>query len=59
LLAVRLDRKHEARTHGLSVDEHRARATFTFRAALLRAGQPDVVAQNIEERVMRNDVEIV
>ena len=51
--AVRLGREHEARVDAPVVDEHRARAALADEAALLRAGQAEVVAQDLEQRVLR------
>ena len=51
--AVRLDAEHQARVDALAVDDDRARAALPDEAALLRAGQPEVVAQDLEQRVVR------
>ena len=55
--AVRLDGEHEARVDAPPVDEHRARAALADEAALLGAGQPEVVAQDVEQRVVRRDLD--
>ena len=45
-----------ARLHRLAIDEHRARAAVTFTAAVLGAGQVEVVPQHREQRLRRRDV---
>ena len=54
---VRLDCEDQARVDADAIDEHRARAALPDEAALLGAGEPEVVAQDIEERVVRRDVD--
>ena len=55
--AVRLDREHQARIDAHAVDHDGAGAAFADEAALLRAGQPEIVAQDLEERVVRRDLD--
>ena len=47
--AVDLADRHEARVDDRAVDEDRARAALPFPAALLRAGQPEILAQDVEQ----------
>ena len=47
LVAVRLRRQDEARAHELAVEQHRARAALALLARVLRAGQPERVAQRV------------
>ena len=42
-------REHEARRHEPPVQDHRARPTVAGRAAFLRSGQADGVAQRVEQ----------
>ena len=48
--AVALRRERQARHDALAVEQHRARAAGALIAALLRAGQPELVAQRVEQR---------
>ena len=50
--AVGLGGEHEARVHAPAVDQHGARAALPDEAALLRPGEPEVVAQGVEQRVV-------
>ena len=45
LVPVRLRGEHEARADELAVEEHRARAALALLAGVLRAGQPEPLAQ--------------
>src|SRR5262249_11797105 len=47
----------QARDDRLAVDQHGARAALAFAAALLRAGEPEVLAQHVEQALERVDVE--
>ena len=49
----------DARARRLAVDEHRARAALPFAAAVLAAGQVEVVAQDREQAVARLAVDLV
>ena len=53
--AVRLDREDQARIDADVVDQDRAGAALADQAALLGPGQPEVVAEHLEERVVRRD----
>ena len=53
---VGLHREHQARAHGLAVDLHRARSADAVLAADVRAGQPEVVAQEVGQQRARLDV---
>src|SRR5215217_3000064 len=53
--AVRLDGEDKARVDDPIVQPDRTRPALADQAALLRAGQPEVVAQDLEKRVMRFD----
>ena len=54
--AIGLDAEHQARVDALAVDDDGARAALPDEAALLRAGQTEVVAQDVEQRVVDLDV---
>ena len=54
--AVGLHGEHQARIHADVIDEDRARPALPHEAALLRAGQPEIVAQDVEEGVMDGDL---
>jgi hypothetical protein len=41
------------RAHGFAVDDHRTRAAVSLAAAVLRAGQAEVVAKHVQERFVR------
>ena len=49
--AVALDAEHQAREHRLAVDEHRARAALAQLAAVLGAGELQVLPQHFEQRL--------
>src|SRR5262249_2983949 len=53
-----LDGEEEAREDRLAVDQHRARPAFAELAAVLGAGQLEILAQHLEERFvnMREDL---
>ena len=55
--AVSLDREDEAGVDGAPVDEDGARAALADEAALLGAGEPEVVAQDVEQGVVGGDLE--
>src|SRR6185503_15545096 len=57
--AVDLARGDDARVDRLAVDEHRARAALALAAALLAAGEPEVVAQDVEQPPQRRDAQRV
>ena len=42
--------RRDARAHGLSIDEHGARAALREAAAIFRAVQLQIIAQHIKER---------
>ena len=46
-------RLREARAHGLAVDEHGAGAALALAAAVLGAGQVELVAQNAKQALRR------
>ena len=48
-MVLNTGRKSEARQHAPTVDQHRAGAALSMVAALLGAGQPQVLAQCIEQ----------
>src|SRR5262249_1051622 len=54
-LAVRLYGEHQARTHGLAVEEHRAGAAYTVLAADVGAGLSAIVADRVDQRPPRLD----
>ena len=51
--ALHRDRKRQAGEHAPAVDQHRAGAALAVVAALLRAGEAEVLAQRIEQRRAR------
>ena len=53
--ALALEAEHEAREHRLAVDEHGAGAALAELAAVLGAGQPEVLAQDLEQRLVRRE----
>ena len=55
--AVHLGGEDEARVDAAVVDQDRAGAALADEAALLRAGQAEVRAEHVEQRVMGFDVE--
>ena len=50
LVPARLHGEHEARAHGLAVDQHRARAAHAVLAPEVGAGQAEVLAQEVGQR---------
>src|SRR5262245_7202439 len=44
-----LDRQHEAREYGLTVDEHGAGAALSELAPMLGPGEPEVLAKHLQE----------
>src|SRR5690606_24354208 len=52
-LAVHLGAEDEAGAHQAAVDRHAARAAIAARAALLGAGEVELVAQHVEQRLLR------
>ncbi len=48
----RFDRQHQARQHRLAIDEHRTGAALTQLAAVFRAGQLQIFAQDFEQRLV-------
>src|SRR5688572_3405887 len=53
--AIRLDREHQAAAHNFAVDAQRARAADAVLAADVRAGQPELIAQEIDQVLARLD----
>ena len=53
--AVALHRKHEAAAHHGAVEQHRAGAAHALLAADMAAGQAEIVAQEIDQRLARLD----
>jgi hypothetical protein len=45
--------RHETRVHRHAIDQHRARTTLAFPAALFRPRQPAVFAQQVEKTCHR------
>ena len=54
-----LGRKGQAGEHALAIDMHRAGAALALVAAFLGAGQVQVVAQGIEQRDARLDLQFM
>ena len=59
LAAVGLDGEHRARLGALAIDVDGARAAVAGVAADVRAGQPEVVAQEMDEEQARLDIGLV
>ena len=57
--AVVRDREREAGVDAAAVEQDRAGAALAVVAALLRAGQPEVLAQQVQQRGARVDGEAV
>src|SRR5258708_2933649 len=53
-----LDREQQAAQLRLAVDEHGARAAFTQLAAMFRAGELHVFAQDLEERLVHRQKQL-
>jgi hypothetical protein len=47
--AVAFDAQHEARQHGLAIEQHRARAAFPKFAAMFGAAQIQIFTQDLEQ----------
>src|SRR6478672_3342453 len=47
--AVRLRERHEAGADGGAINEHRTSAALPFSASFLRPGEPELLAQNVEQ----------
>ena len=56
LVPVGLRGEHEARAHELAVEQHRARPALALLARVLRAGQPEPLAQRVEQALALPDV---
>ena len=54
--AFRVGCQEAAGGHGTAVDEHRARAAHLHLARALGAGQPETVAQKVEQQLLRLDL---
>ena len=59
LVAVRLRREHEARADELAVEQHGAGAALALLARVLRARQPEPLAQRVEQALALPDVGLV
>ena len=55
LAPLGVEAEHEARKNGAPVHEHGARAALAQLAAVLRAGQREVFAQDFEQRLVRRE----
>ena len=53
--ALAFEREHQAGKHRLAVDQHRAGAAFAELAAVLGAGEVEVLAQHLEQRLVRRE----
>jgi hypothetical protein len=56
--AVRLHRQKHAALHGLAVEVHRARPAVTRVAADVRAGEPEIVPDEVHEEATRLDLHL-
>src|SRR5207237_402089 len=59
LRAVGLDAEHRARLDGLAVEQHRAGAARRGVTADVRAGQPQPLAKDVDEKLPRLEVEVM
>ena len=59
LLALRLHREHQARAHRLVADDDGAGAADAVLAADVRAGQPAILADRVDQRLARLDADVV
>src|SRR5213078_914267 len=55
--AIALAGRHQARVHHLAVELDRARAALALAAALLGPGQPQVLAQHVEQPLPRRGLD--
>src|SRR2546422_7166576 len=53
--ALAREAEHQARQHGRAVEQHGARAAFAQFAAVLRAGEGEILAQHLEQRLVRSE----
>ena len=53
-----LHRERQTREHGLAVDQHRARAALAELAAVLGAGELQILAEHLEQRLVAVDERI-
>ena len=58
-IAVGLHGEHQARAHGRAVDQHGAGAAYAVLAAGMGAGEPELVAQAVEQAGARLDLDRV
>src|SRR5436190_14511075 len=58
-LAFALERKHQAGELGFAIDEHCAGAALAELAAVLGAGEAEVFAQHLEQRLVRRERSVV
>src|SRR3990172_8533428 len=56
---VRLDSEHGAGLHGLAVEQHRAGAARRGVTADVRAGQPEALAEHVDEQLARLELQFV
>ena len=56
--ALDLAHRHQARVDHRAVDQHRARAALALAAALLGAGQAQVLAQHVEQAAHARGVQL-
>ena len=54
-----LDGQHKTGVYRLAVEQHRTRAAFAFRAAVLGAGQHKLIAQHLQKRMVRLDSDVL
>jgi hypothetical protein len=55
---IALCREGQARQHALSVDQNGARTTSALITTLLRAGERQLVAKDVEKRLMSGDAQL-
>ena len=56
--ALALADRDEAGVHDGSVEQHRARAALPFPAAFLGAGEPEILAQDVEEAAHAGHIDL-
>ena len=59
LRPVRLDPEQRARLHRLAVHEHGARAARGGVAAHVRPGEPELLAEHVDQKFTRLDLELM
>ncbi len=59
LAAIGRHRQHQARQRRMAIQVHRASATLAQATAILGTGQPQTLAQHVQQQLVRRDVQLV